>query len=458
MIARLAACLALPLAALVCTRPQAVPSVRMSIGGQLAGRLEPCGCASGQLGGLARRAHHVAQQRDRYALRLEGGNLIEHATELDLWKLDTALTVLGMARYDAVALGPQDLELPAQELLPFLAAFYGKIVASDLVPKQELDAWPAVASAEMRTPGATVRVAAFVGALGETGAKSFELLPVAEAWQRALAGAEPQTLRILFVHAGADAARAAARLTPKPDLIVLVTPSVGEPPTAPQIVEGVPVVCPGIRGRMLLDVELTRTPDGPKVTHYGVVKLADSESRPGAYADPDAKEAILAHRHIVAEEGLREKLAGQRPAPDARSYVGSQKCQSCHPAAYNVWLNSKHAQAWTTLVRAEKGELKDKTGVARYGWPVTKYPDCVACHVVAYGEQSGFVNPEQTPDLAGVGCEQCHGPGSAHIVVPIKDNILRGGRGACAQCHDFEQSPDFDYEKRWKEIEHYTPK
>jgi hypothetical protein len=24
----------------------------------------------------------------------------------------------------------------------------------------------------------------------------------------------------------------------------------------------------------------------------------------------------------------------------------------------------------------------------------------------------------------------------------------------CLRCHDFEQSPDFEYAKRWKEIEH----
>ena len=95
---------------------------------------------------------------------------------------------------------------------------------------------------------------------------------------------------------------------------------------------------------------------------------------------------------------------------------------------------------------------------SRYGWPVTQYPDCVACHVVGYGDQSGFASPETTRNLADVGCERCHGAGSAHASEPATRKMGRVGNGTpsvvCTQCHDFEQSPDFDYSTRWPLIEH----
>ena len=102
-------------------------------------------------------------------------------------------------------------------------------------------------------------------------------------------------------------------------------------------------------------------------------------------------------------------------------------------------------------MKAERGD--------RYGWPVTHYPDCVTCHVVGYRYQSGFVNPEETPELKDVGCEQCHGPGSKHVE---DDTVKMTTRGvdSCIECHDFEQSPGFaeSYQQRWKEIEHYLDK
>ena len=46
--------------------PQLPPTDRLHllISGALSGRLEPCGCASGQLGGLARRMQHVGVMRN----------------------------------------------------------------------------------------------------------------------------------------------------------------------------------------------------------------------------------------------------------------------------------------------------------------------------------------------------------------------------------------------------------
>ena len=66
--------------------------VRLMLSGSLEGRLEPCGCASGQLGGLARRAFQL--QSGQWDLLLEGGDLVSGATELDFLKFYKIVEIL----------------------------------------------------------------------------------------------------------------------------------------------------------------------------------------------------------------------------------------------------------------------------------------------------------------------------------------------------------------------------
>jgi hypothetical protein len=388
--------------------PVAAPRARLRLSGAMGGRLEPCGCAKAQLGGLPRRVFYLQQDPD-FDLLIEGGNLIEDGTPLSGAKMMTALTVLGMqAGYHALGLGPADLDLPLDELVPYLQAFPIEAVSSDLVAPQDLD-WP--------------------------------VLPWIES-----------TYRVLLVHGVPDTARAQAALEPKPDLIVGITDEIAEPPSAAEPALGVPLVFPGSRGRMLLDVTLARIDGQPRLTRYQVIRLQGSETAKGALEDPDAKLVLLDHRHQVKAEGLREKMARQLPTSNGASYVGSKECAECHEDSFAVWQDTAHAKAWATLVEAERG--------TRYGWPVTHYPDCVACHVVGYRYETGFVNPEQTPELLDVGCEQCHGPGSAHVESAGDEPLERSGPDTCLTCHDFEQSPDFldHYAERWKKIEHYLDK
>jgi Cytochrome c554 and c-prime len=241
----------------------------------------------------------------------------------------------------------------------------------------------------------------------------------------------------------------AGELQPAPDLVIGVDQTWHEPPAHPeQVGKGkVPVVFPGIRGRMLLDLSLARLADGPRLG-YSIVSLAGSQTKPGAAEDVDVKDALLQHRHQVADDKVLQAFAGTMPVPNGQSYVGSEKCKECHAAAYDVWTRTLHHNAWNVLVEAEQ----------KRGWPVTAYPDCVGCHVVGYRQKTGFVDFATTPQFAAVGCERCHGAGSAHAQNPVQNKLGKVGNGApsmvCTQCHDFEQSPDFDYKLKWPLIQH----
>ncbi|MFN9706272.1 MAG: multiheme c-type cytochrome [Planctomycetota bacterium] len=453
VVATLAQCGNEPAAAATTQEPRAAATppadrIRLLISGAMLGRLEPCGCASGQLGGLARRMQHVGEQTG-YDLLLEGGDLVDGDSALDALKLLTAAQALFamQRRYDALGVGSRDLRLPAADYRAFLAG--APVVASDLVT--DATDWPAQPFVAKSVRGVDVRVASLLLDRRESAGAGVTHLPPAEGWRRALDGATPATRRILMAH-GDDAAirQLIPQLDPPPDLVIGIDSAYAEPTAAQSRVGDVPLLFTGSRGRVLLDCWLHRGPAGGQVA-CELVPLPASRTVPGGGGDPQVKDLILAHRHDVQSQGLLAQLAERRPTASGASYVGTSTCAACHPTAMADWEKSKHAHAWHTRVDAEKDPK-------RYGWPVTAYPDCVGCHVVGYGERSGFRSPADTPHLTDVGCERCHGPGSEHVAAggqkPL--GLLGGVQGSqlCTQCHDYEQSPTFVYGDKWAAIRH----
>ncbi|MFM1870720.1 MAG: Perchlorate reductase subunit gamma precursor, partial [Planctomycetota bacterium] len=439
--------------------------LQVLVSANMLGRLEPCGCASGQLGGLARRMQYIGERRN-HDLLLEGGNLIDGTSPLDVEKFATAITVLaGMQHpYDALGVGAAELALPSEEWSAIAAGV--PYLASDLTSTSA--DWPAKPFVEKSVRGRNVRVGALTMALpkppgaakaadaappGDTEVQvppPIRLLTPADGYRRALEGAGNDDWRILIVHATDAVARELVpTLQPPPHLVICTDGSYVEPAVKAEYVANVPIVYPGIRGRILQDITLYRLPAGPKA-QIEPVALQGSLTVPGGGGDPDVKQVILAHRQQVKDAGLLQAMARQTPTPNGASYVGSQNCQGCHPTAYKAFADSKHFVAFETL---QKAEVDPK----RYGWPVTHYPDCVSCHVVGYGEQTGYLDYEETPHLAGVGCERCHGPASEHVASGGQKKLgLHAGVQPsllCAQCHDFEQSPDFVYGDRWPKIQ-----
>lgn len=129
---------------------------------------------------------------------------------------------------------------------------------------------------------------------------------------------------------------------------------------------------------------------------------------------------------LIAGAGIVAVRAAS--APEDAEYVGSSKCKICHMEEHKVWSKRGHATAFEDLLPEER-----------------KKEDCVRCHVTGYGEESGFKSAKKTPELKNVGCESCHGPGSAHLKEAPKHLGQKGGWdtkidaipvGKCIKCHN----------------------
>jgi len=155
----------------------------------------------------------------------------------------------------------------------------------------------------------------------------------------------------------------------------------------------------------------------------------------------------------VSEDESRTHAArGQEEEPQ---YVGSRACRRCHLREYRSWQQTAHADIFTLLEPGVRPEVKRKVNLQ----PDVDYRTnelCLQCHTVGYGTPSGFKSLEETPDLIGVGCEICHGPGGIYIqddvmgndnldhsfeevfaaglIYPVPDEV-------CRQCHTNPATP-----------------
>ena len=71
-------------------------------------------------------------------------------------------------------------------------------------------------------------------------------------------------------------------------------------------------------------------------------------------------------------------------------------------------------------------------------------PECFACHTNGFQFTGGFTLYEDTPAMAAVQCESCHGAGADHCDAPLLP-YSRPGEAACLRCHVPLHSPEFDY-------------
>jgi len=120
-------------------------------------------------------------------------------------------------------------------------------------------------------------------------------------------------------------------------------------------------------------------------------------------------------------------------------WVGSAACAECHEAETAQWRTTGHATAMKTLIKVHRDSQ----------------PRCVSCHVVGFGTPDGYRIGAEKGRLANVQCENCHGPGSAHVEEPSAANIVKHvPEAVCISCHDSDHSDAFVYLERLPLVVH----
>ncbi len=114
--------------------------------------------------------------------------------------------------------------------------------------------------------------------------------------------------------------------------------------------------------------------------------------------------------------------------PTNAKYVSEKKCYMCHKAIAKTHEKSKHALSFKCLLDNKQD----------------KNPKCLQCHTTGYGKPGGFTDINSTPDMIGVGCQACHGPGSDHIEDGLtkdqrKEKIYIDANNECSKCHKIHQ-------------------
>lgn len=153
---------------------------------------------------------------------------------------------------------------------------------------------------------------------------------------------------------------------------------------------------------------------------------------------------------------------GGMAASAADTYVGVKRCRVCHLAEARAWEQTKMAKVFDLLKPGVAAEAK-KAHKLDPDKDYTKDATCLPCHTTGYGK-GGFQSLEATPDLAGVTCEVCHGPGGGYLKPNLmsltnKEYKLADVQAAglilpdvktCQTCHN-PKSPfyqPFDFEER----------
>ncbi len=411
------------------------------------GRLEPCGCFTGQHGGLTRlRTWLESRQGAGPVLNLDVGGAVAGNSDYDLIQYQYLARAYHSMGFSALNMGGREAMLPAETLRSLAKESPVPLISASLVD--------ALTRKEVLEPCRIVEIGGVrVGILGVVSPHSapnpgsgLTVLDLNEAVDRQLPALAKQTdLVILLAFADENEMRRLARDYFEFSLILG-----GDVPGPTQdiIRENDSMILFTTNQARTVGTLTART-GGDKRTrllapNYDIQLLWDTIPQ---------HEELRAMVRDYRSEIRRTPLAIDDPNavdPDAipgvavtARYVGSTTCVKCHAQAYEIWQKSGHSRAFETLVKTESDAD----------------PHCISCHTTGFGRPSGYRRPLGGESLVDVSCESCHGPASEHLAryqdgKPTSFKFRPLGPGDCISCHYGEFSRPFEWDVFWPGIAH----
>ncbi len=446
------------------------PDFALFVTGRQHGYIEPCGCTGldQAKGGISRR-HTLLKSLEKRGwdiVCVDVGNQVRRVGAQAEIKFRTTADLMRIMGYTAVGFGPDDLKLSAVELAsaidpemtdttPFISA---NASIAELHPKFKV----------VEAGGHRIGITSVIGK-GTPGKIESDLVTCEEIVPalREVVGklrSENCDKLVLLAHCDDEETAALAKQFPMFDVIVTAS-SAGEPTLEPGRVEGsrAQIVQAGTKGIYVGVIGI-----------YGGEIKYDRITLDNRFADsPEVLERFATYQQQLRDVGL-EGL-GLRPVrhsrskrDDERSFVGHETCGECHTTAYDIFKESPHYHATIAI-----SEPNERASIARH-----HDPECLSCHVTGWNPQgyfpykSGYLSLEGSVALHTNGCENCHGPGSAHAAAENGDmdateaqiekfreemrlTLEEAQKNTCVECHDQDNSPEFDFETYWPEVEHH---
>jgi len=483
------------------------PDLAILITAQQHGYLLPCGCSRPQVGGLERRYNFVQ------TLKSNGWNLtavdlgdlsqkngpVSLPNEQGLIKYRYAMQAQKKIGYSAVAFGEYETALP---LFNALAEYslndpQPRVLAANLAEKEKEFPDQVANWQKVEVPNSTIKlgVTAVVGPSVSEKIKDprVKFTSSKDALDSVLKEMDKENIQLkMLLYQGVlnraakgQPSTEAMRATQSyPEFPIVVCLSEEDEPSSNPITVDHPgkgqslIIRMGTKGKYVgvLGVYKTADKNQPFRFRYTIVQMSEDfmtpESMKKGHPILDLMEAY--GRELKNDNYLGKIVQARHPVqvamPDTNPvFVGSEKCKKCHEHAYEVWKNTPHSHAYQTLVDAKEPSQRQFD------------PECIICHTVGFGYQSGFVTIDKTPVLKDVGCESCHGPCSEHAKTPNdekwykhinpwkapveespKDKESRLGKidQFCQRCHDIDNDVTWTnkgFERKWPKIAHPTP-
>lgn len=454
------------------------PNVAVVFSAEQSGYLEPCGCAGleNQKGGLKRRFTMLKELRDKGwpLIAVDGGGQEKNTGEQARLKFDFSYRALATMGYEAVGFGENDTKLDLLATVLNLDGATNPLVSAN-VAIGDFDSGYTKRYKIVEKGGMKIGITSVLGKVEVARVKNADL--TVKAPLQALPEIRAELINakcdhlILLVNGDAAEAKELANRYPEFDW-VLATKGAQVPPSEPAKIEGT-------KARLIEVGE-----KGEYVVVVGFYKNGDPSFRyqrvPLDHRFVDAPEIFkmqveyLNQLKALELQGLGVKETAHE---SGRKFVGSKTCEACHTQAAEVFEKTPHAHATETLLK--------KTDPPRI-----HDPECLSCHVTGWHPQkyfpfeTGFLGLKETPDLVGNGCENCHGPAAKHAAaengeieasdadkekfraelrLKIVDNEgnkpgqeFKNGKvvNMCIQCHDQDNSPEFDFQKYWPKVKH----
>jgi hypothetical protein len=454
------------------------PDATLLITGEQDGYLEPCGCAglNNQKGGLKRR-HTLIKSLDAKGwnvIPIDLGGFAKRTGIQAERKFEIALRALHELGYKAVGFGPQDLRLDILSLVLnfsdsknlFVSANVGIL---DFDPEYS-KRYKIIEAGGMKIGVTSVMGKREIAELKNTRDVTLtDPIPAIRQVLPELVKARCDHLVLMSFASPAESKELAKRF---PDFDFVVTAGgADEPPNEPKTIEGskTRLIEVGHKGMYAVAIGFYKTGNPP--FRYQRVPFDHR------FEDSPEMQALLVEYQDDLEtlglDGLGLKASSH---PTGRQFAGSESCAGCHTTATEVYLETPHHHATQSIVELDPPRHFD--------------PECLSCHVTGWEPQqyfpfvSGFVGLDETPEMVGNGCENCHGPAARHVAaengdIEVDDKELEELRAAlrlkivenegnkdgqefangkvvqmCMQCHDIDNSPDFDFQLYWPHVKH----